>query len=216
MRETAQEKQVIVLTAEPPRPRTMPTTILGVLEEWGCTWMWNSLRLIGDDHWLEDTIEAGTCVAVIDGSYIRELIPNVCSATFILGCSERRGQMVGSFLEQPNNVNAYRAELLGLMAIHQISLDANRVKSDLTGAVSVVSDCLGALGKVSTLPENWIPSRCRYLDILKNIMVNCNRLGFNLQYLPIRVNQDELLAYHLLSRLAQLNCLMEIGAKQVI
>ena len=106
MRKSAQEKQAIVLTVEPPRPRTVPTTILAVLEEWGCTWMWKSLRLIGDDHWLKEAIEAGTCVAVTDGSYIRELISNVCSAVFVLKCSERRGQITGSFPEQSNNANA--------------------------------------------------------------------------------------------------------------
>ena len=93
-------------------------------------------------------------------SYIREFIHNVCSAEFVLKCSEWRGQITGSFTEQSNNDNAYRAELLGLLAIHLLLLAANRVRPDLTGAVSVVSDCLGALGKVSTLPENWIPSWC--------------------------------------------------------
>ena len=54
-------RRVILSTEDPPREREMPETILEVLEEWGCTWMWRSLRLIGDDHWLEDAIEAGTC-----------------------------------------------------------------------------------------------------------------------------------------------------------
>ena len=128
---------MIVLTAEPQRPRTMPTTILAVLEEWRCTWMSNSLRLISDDHWLEDAIEAGTCVAVTDGSYIRDLIPNVCSVAFVLECSEGRGQITGSFPEQSNNANIYRAELLGLMAVYLILLSTNRVRPNLTGAVSV-------------------------------------------------------------------------------
>ncbi len=86
-------------TAEPPRPRDMPMTILEVLEEWGCTWMWTSLHLIGDDHWLEEAIAAGTCRAVTDGSYIKEVLPKVCSTAFILECSEGRGRIVGSFAE---------------------------------------------------------------------------------------------------------------------
>ena len=85
----------------------MPETILEVLEEWGCTWMWRSLRLIGDDHWLEDAIEAGTCRAVTDGSYIKELYPNICSAAFILECKEGRGRIVGSFPEQTAAACAY-------------------------------------------------------------------------------------------------------------
>ena len=140
----------------------------------------------------------------------------VCSAASVLGCSKGRGQITGSFPEQLNNANAYRVELLGPMAIHLILLAANRVRPDLTGTVKVVLDCLGALGKVSTLPENRIPSRCQHLDILKNIMVNCGKLGFDMQYLHVRADQDDRLAYHLLIRLAQLNCLMDMGANRVI
>ena len=67
---------MIVSTAEPPRPRTTPTTILAVLEEWGCTWMWNSIWLIGNYHWLEDATEAGACVTVTDGSCV---LCSICS-----------------------------------------------------------------------------------------------------------------------------------------
>ena len=82
---------LIVSKVSAPREQTMPVTILEVLEEWGCTWMWKSLRLMGDDHWLEEAIEAGTCRAVTDGSYIKEWYPNICSAAFILECGEGRG-----------------------------------------------------------------------------------------------------------------------------
>lgn len=42
--------------------------------------MWRLLHLVGDDHWLEDAIEAGSCRAVTDStddSYIKEHFPNV-------------------------------------------------------------------------------------------------------------------------------------------
>ena len=89
--------------------------------------MWKSLCLVGDDHWLEDAIEAGTCMAVTDGSYIKEiLVPNMCSAAFILECSEGRGRIVGCFPEQMMAACTYRGELLGLMAIHLILLAGTR------------------------------------------------------------------------------------------
>ena len=47
----AQGKKVIVSQADGAREQTMPTTVLEVLEEWGCMWMWKSLRLVGDDNW---------------------------------------------------------------------------------------------------------------------------------------------------------------------
>ena len=62
--------------------------------------MWKSLRLIGDDHGLEEAIAAGTCVAVTDGSYIKEYDTNICSAAFVFKCTEGRGGIVGSFPEQ--------------------------------------------------------------------------------------------------------------------
>jgi hypothetical protein len=54
------------------------------------------------------------------------------------------------------------------------------------------------------------------MDILKEIMTKCGRLGFDLRYIHMRAHQDDLLAYPLLSRLAQLNCPMGIEEKQVV
>ena len=209
-------QQRIVSKVEAPRERIMPATILEVLEGWGCTWMWKSLRLVGDDNWLEEAIEAGTCVAVTDGSYIKEWYPNVCSAAFILECSEGRGRIVGSFPEQAMAACAYRGELLGLMAIHLILLAANKLNPELRGSAAIHSDCLGALTKVADLPANRIPTRCRHSDILKNIMVNCSNLTFDIAYHHVRAHQDDSTKYHLLLRPAQLNCVCDIHAKRVI
>ena len=65
-------------------PRQVPGTLLEVLEEWGCRWVWDSLSLTGDKDWLLESIKEGPCVAVTDGSYIKELFPDVCSAAFVL------------------------------------------------------------------------------------------------------------------------------------
>ena len=98
----------------------------------------------GGVKWLDHAIVEGTLVAVTDGSYIRELYPNLCSAAFILECSAGRGRVYGSFLETLLAANAYRGELLGLMAIHLILLSVNKLHPELTGSVEIVSDCLGA------------------------------------------------------------------------
>ena len=70
VQEVEHGRRVLVSSAAAPHEKEMPETILEVLEEWGCTWMWHSLRLVGDDHWLENAIEEGSCRAVTDGSYI--------------------------------------------------------------------------------------------------------------------------------------------------
>ena len=95
--------------------------------------MWKLLRLIGEDNWLEESINAGACVAVTDGSYIRELYPHLCSAAFILECLEGKELIVGSFAETSSAASAYQGELLGLLAIHLILLAAKKVQQDLGG-----------------------------------------------------------------------------------
>ena len=47
----------------------MPECIEEVLQERGCTWMWRSLRMQGNEGWLKETIRGGTLVTVTDGSY---------------------------------------------------------------------------------------------------------------------------------------------------
>ena len=89
---------------------------------------------------------------------------------------------------------------MGLMAIHLILLAAARVKSELRGSITIVSDCLGALDKVENLPPNRIPTRCKHSDILKNIMIHCNDLPFHLHYSHVRAHQDASTLYALLSR----------------
>jgi hypothetical protein len=45
---------------------------MDVLREWGCTWMWEAMRLTGDDGWLEEAIRDNSLVAVTDGSYMQD------------------------------------------------------------------------------------------------------------------------------------------------
>ena len=99
------------------------------------------LRLICDDHWLEDAIEVGTCLAVTDGSHMKEFYPDVCLVAFILECREGRGRIIGSFPEKTVAACACRGEMLGLMAIHLLLLAANKVWPNLSDRVS-----LGTLG----------------------------------------------------------------------
>ena len=125
--------------------------------------MWKTLRLMGEDGWLKRAIERGTLVAVTDGSYMRELLPSLCSAAFILKCSEGSGRIVGSFAEASRAANAYRGELLGLMAIHLILLAGNKLWPELEGRAVVFSDCLGALGRVANLPPPQHPNTMQTL-----------------------------------------------------
>ena len=102
------------------------------------------------------------------------------------------------------------------MAIHLLLLAANKVDPKLPGNAKIYSNCLGAISKVAALPPNRLPTGCKHSYILKNIMVNCSQLSFDIEYLHVSAHQDDKLAYHELPRYSQLNCCMDTNAKKVI
>ena len=63
------------------------------------------------------------------------------------------------------------------------------------------------------LPPLRLPSQCKHSDILKNILVNCSSLTFDIEYEHIEAHQDEHTEFAKLSRPAQLNCAVDAGAK---
>ena len=191
-------------------------SLLDVLLEWGSTWLWDDLVIVGDEDWIFQAIQDGSIFAVTDGSYMKEHFPDVCSAAFVLECQQGRGRIVGSFVEKSSAACAYRGELLGLMAIHLLLLAANKVQPDIQGYVTIFSDCLGALNKVAHLPWDRIPSKSSHSDVLKNIMTNCSSITFSLHYCHVKAHQDDDIDFNLLSIPAQLNCRMDAKAKQAI
>jgi hypothetical protein len=69
-------------------PDPVPSTFKEVLMSWGNTWLWEHMSITRGDTWIEESIADSMLVAVTDGSYIRELFPNVCSAAFVLEYSK--------------------------------------------------------------------------------------------------------------------------------
>jgi hypothetical protein len=197
-------------------PPPAPNSFIDVLHSWGNTWLWERLLVTGDISWLCESISNGPLIAVINGSYIRELFPNLCLAAFVLECSKGQGPIVGTFLEALLVAHSYRGELLGLMAIHLILLSINKLHSNLVGKVDIVLDCLGALKRVTYSPPYRIPSRCRHSNILKTILVHCRGLIFTTHYTHVKAHQDNNTSFTNLSQKVQLNYICDHAAKQRI
>jgi hypothetical protein len=204
-----------VITLNCPMHRPITLTI-NVLETWGNTWLWEYMTVSGGVTWVNESIALGTLVAVMDGSYIWEQFPELCLAAFVLECITGRGRLVGLFSESLMVANAYRGELSGLMAIHLILLNIQKIHRNLAGSVEIVSDCLGALNRVTHLPLYRIPSCCHHSDIFKNILVHCRDLSFTTYYSHIRAHQDDNESFDKLSWKAQLNYICDHTAKQRI
>jgi hypothetical protein len=65
-------------------PSLPPSTLWEVLEQWVSMWMWEDLEMTRSFEFLVAAIIDGSLACVPDGSYIKELYPDICSAAFIL------------------------------------------------------------------------------------------------------------------------------------
>ncbi len=147
---------------------------------------------------------------------MQTLQEDICSTAFFFESSGRSCKLVGAFAESSIMANAYRGELLGLMALHLILLVVNIVNPGLKGEITLHSDCLGAISRIGDLPPGKIPSTCKHAGILKNILIACKRLTFDIVLEHVEAHQDDGMEFYMLTRAAQLNCAVDAGAKRAL
>jgi hypothetical protein len=81
---------IILFTKGPPTHEKL-TKFWEVLRRWQRTWLGENLQWVGNDHWIAEVIEYGTLIVVTDGSYMKDLYPNIHSAALVLECTKGRG-----------------------------------------------------------------------------------------------------------------------------
>jgi hypothetical protein len=136
---------------------------------------------------------------VADRTYMPDLRSDLCATAFLFECRAGKGRLVGSFADSSASANAYRGELLGLMAAHLVLWGLEDVFPTLTGKITMYSDCEGALDMVSNLPEKRLSARCKHSDVLKNILLHRAELPFTIEMIHVEAHQDDKMDFHLLS-----------------
>ena len=56
IREVSPAVIAVLSHTDPPPSPLKHDSFLDVLIEWGCTWMWDSMVLVGKDYWIEQDI----------------------------------------------------------------------------------------------------------------------------------------------------------------
>jgi hypothetical protein len=82
--------------------------------------------------------------------------------------------------------------------------------------VHIFSNCLGTLDKIQNLPPHHIPSKCRYSDVLKHVMLHCILLSFTQLFSHASMHQDDRTKFKNLPRKVQLNRAVDFGAKRAL
>jgi hypothetical protein len=103
----------VVLHTPRPQATMEPMALWDLVKSWGSTWMWDNLRIMGDTLWIAETTADNSLLTIINGSYTKELYPNLNSAAFVFECTKGWGHLMGSFVKHTRDVCSYHRELLG-------------------------------------------------------------------------------------------------------
>ena len=167
-----------------------PMRFLDRMKEWGGDWMWENVRNEGNGlDWVANAMREGTAVWVTDGSYNKKVAPDVSGAGWLVYCTKRSKKLFGSFYERSPQAGSYRAELLGLLAVHTVIL-AMEDYHGLDGTVAkACCNNEGALFK-SKETRRRIPTGASQADIkrsLRNVKAN---MKTRLRYEWVESHQD--------------------------
>jgi hypothetical protein len=91
---------VTLSCAGPPAPAP-PANFWSDIKCWGNTWLWENLTIRGEISWLGKLIADNSLVAVKDRSDMKDMYPQLNLAAFIFESTNGRGQLWGSFVENP-------------------------------------------------------------------------------------------------------------------
>ena len=71
-------------------------TFVEFLKSWGGEWMWDGLKLSEDPLWVAECLKNKTLVCITDGSYNKQVTPDVCSAGWVMACTQTKRQISGT------------------------------------------------------------------------------------------------------------------------
>ena len=90
-------------------------SFLKFLKSWGEKWMWNDLRPNEDPMWVAECLRNKTLVCVKNGLYMKDKVPNLCSAE----CVQTKRYISGTLVKRLEMADSYRGECLGMLAMYK-------------------------------------------------------------------------------------------------
>ena len=101
---------------------------------------------------------------VTDGSYVKEIYPDISGAGWIFFCTRTGHKISGSFWEKSPHAGSYRAERLGTLVCHTfMSAQAEFYKINVKG-IKLCCDNKGAL-EVAEMRKRRVRMGAKHADI---------------------------------------------------
>ncbi len=102
-----------------------PVSFWTFISSWGGNRMWreisNGNKPKDDMQWVADGMMAGTLIWTTDRSYDRKKAVDLSGVGWIIFCKATGKRLTGSFWERSITASSFRAEMLGLCALHLLA-----------------------------------------------------------------------------------------------
>jgi hypothetical protein len=165
--------------------------------------------------WVKEAIAVGSAVWVTDGSYNREKAPTVSGAGWVLHCTRSGHRLRGSFYEVSPFASSYRAELLGLLAVHTLATAFASYFNLGTPSSEICCDSRGALSRSGEIVKR-VPSGSSNADV-QRCLRNCKLVGQHFfEYTWVESHQDKIKPWDELILRQQFNCICDAMAKSAV
>ena len=181
--------------------------------------MWESIdesqQIKHNLKWLVEGMESNTLIWVTDGSYNWKRAADLCGVGWIIFCSMTGLRLTGTFWERSPAASSYRAEMLGLCALHIFVRALSEFYKIQEWEATVGCDNKRALEQSSYTCCRIGPSaRCAHIQ--RSIKATKHTFTGEFTYLHVYGHMDKYLLWHQLSLIQQLNCICDTLAKQAV
>ena len=188
------------------------------LDERGGGWMWENVTQetrAGDYTWIKEGMASGSLVWCADGSYNRKKAPDVSGVGWVVECSVAGKSLSGSFYEISDDANAYRAEQLGMCALHHLVSAVSLFFHGETWKTKVGGDNEGAI-KITRRRLRRVRAGMKCADILRNVRSTRNSMTTDPNYYHVYGHMDDYLSEDKLSLEQRINKLCDELAKEAV
>ena len=168
-----------------------------------------------DFTWIKEAMNKGTLVCCADGSYRKKISPWVSGAGWVVHCRKSGQSIEGSFYEVSDSANAYRAEQLGMDALHHLLAAFSVFYGIKEWRSKAGCDNLGTI-KICRRRFSRIRPGMKCADVLRNIRSARNKMTTRPDYFHVLGHMDDYLAEEQLTLEQTLNKRCDALAKHAV
>ncbi len=168
-----------------------------------------------DAPWLATGLSAGTLIWVTGGLYDRKRAKDLCRVRWIILCTQTKLHLTRTFWERSQSVSSYRAEMLGLYAMHTLAQATQEYYHLHCWSATLCCDNKKAL-YMSHFHRRRIKQSAKCADIHRIFRAIEAKSSRKFTYRHIYSNMDKYLPWERLSLIQQMSCVCDTLAKAAL